>query len=705
LYVHQLLHEWTRDHTEDEKLKNSKLVIDIITSTFAFGDRRSADKCAYERRILPHIDICFELFNSQLPSGNSHLDCWNQKAAYDLARVYTDLGNVQKSSLLYKRSLMGIGDPIHPLYLEMMDSFGVNLRLQGKYDEALSWCRRAQDVIESQRGKESFEALAVAHNVAIIYKELGKYPEAIAQYKEVLRRQEHSSTLETQHLETQHQLACVLRDSGEYPEALVRLEQVYKGRKKSLGEDHPNTLDTLHAIATVLEKQGKYKEALKLHVLVLKEQKKSLGDGHYSTLDTMDSVASIQERLGQYDDALASYRGALKGLEDIFGEGEDHPWIAGVHTGIADILLRQAKYDEAETTYKKAYVSYKRRNIGVRGEFPTATNIARVLRDKGQYQDALEWCEIARKGLEELGENGEHMLAVKVCTAHIFELRGTYSEALRMSQQLCEAYGKKYGEDHAETLKTRCRLGSVFNCQGRYEEALEQFGQAGSGLTAAIGADHHQTLMAVQGRADVLQQLGEYDQVLQLCEHIQKTLGGILGEKHPQTLMAVYRSGSALVNKGENATGLKVIQRAMDGWKTVLGENHPYIFMCLEDIGNVYKGRGESDLAIDSYKKAIEGYHLKLRDDHPWAYRAQVSLAVVLGARDPAQHEEAERLCSAAIIGLETTLGSAHPWTITATDDKNKAFPQSKVSNWMQRFQVFLGLWIFGLWIFGAFWS
>ncbi|EXJ67845.1 uncharacterized protein A1O5_09191 [Cladophialophora psammophila CBS 110553] len=694
LYVHQLLHEWARNHTENAKLENSRLVIDIIRSTFAFGDRRSADKCAYERRILPHINRCLELFNSQLSSGNSHLDYWNQKAAYDLARVYTDLGYVQKSSLLYERSLMGIGDPDHPLVLEMMDSFGVNLRLQGKYDEALSWCRRAQDGIESQHGKESFEALTVAYNVAFIYKEQGKYTEAIAQYKEVLRQQEPSSALETQ-----HQLACVLRDSGEYPEALVQLEQVYKDRKKSLGEDHPNTLDTLHAIATVLEKQGKYKEALEHHALVLKEQKKSLGVGHYSTLDTMDSIASIQERLGQYDNALASYREVLKGLEDIFGEGQDHPWIASEYSGIADILLRQAKYDEAETTYKTAHSSFKRLDMGVRGEFPTATNIARVLRDKGQYQDAVKWCEIARKGLQKLGENDEHMLAARVCTAHIAELRGMYGEALGMSQQLVEAYGKKYGENHAETLKTRCRLGSVLNCQGQYQEALEQFEQAVSGLTAAIGADHHQTLVAVQGRADVLQQLGDYDQVLELCEHIQKTLGVILGEKHPQTLMAVYRYGSACVSKGENATGLGAIQRAMDGWKTVFGETHPYICMCLEDIGNAYKGLGESDRAINSYKKAIDGYHLKLSDDHPWTYRAQARLAGVLGASGPGHHEEAKRLYSTAILGLETTLGSAHPWTLAATDDKKEVFPQSKVSNWIQIFQVFLALGLFGLWV------
>lgn len=706
-YVHQLLHTWARNHTENTELENSKLVIDMIRSTFAFGSMRTAAKCAYERQILPHIDRCFNLFNSQLPSDNSPLNGWIQAVGYDLARKYTDLGYLAKSSDLYNRILMGKYYSTHSQDLAIMESFGMNLRLEGKFKNALIWLEQAQAGMKPQDGRETKEALSVAHNIAVVLKSQGNYSDAIEKYRWILRREVSSLALG---LETQHQLGCVLRDSGEkaqISEALVLLNDVYRKREASLGNNHPSTLDTLHALAAILEMQGKYEEALEKHHSVLSQQKESLGNTHYSTLDTMNSIARIEERLGRYDAALVSYREVRKWLEETFREEMDHPWIAGVDTGIGDNLARQAKYNEAAETLKKAYDSFEKREIGVPGAFPTAIKIAKVLREKGQYEMALRWCEIARTGLASLGENHGHMFALRSCIAHITELQGRYTEALQLSQGILKAFEEEHGEAYAEALKMRCRLGSILHWLGSYEEALKQFEQAQSGLTKVLGGNHDQTLLATQGRADVLQQQGKYDEVFELCPAIHNTLSSTLGEEHPQTLMAIYRSGSALVNRGKNTKELKDIQEglenielAMHGWEKVLGDDHPYIFMCLEDIGNAYKGRGEYDRASESYKKAIDGYHLHLGPGHPWGYRAQASLAGALGATDPTQYVEADSYYSVAIGGLEESLGTQHPWTNAAKEDK-EAFLQRKASRWMSRFLVFLSLFFVGSCVIG----
>ncbi|EPS35624.1 hypothetical protein H072_10984 [Dactylellina haptotyla CBS 200.50] len=491
-FMHPLLRQWARNHQKNNILQNSRAVIEIITRTLAFDNERDFKQSAYEHHILPHINQCFDIFTTQLASVSGLLDQETKKIAYKLARVYTNLGDFEKSSTIYKRSLEGIDLRITTLDTDMMDSFGVNLNLQGQWDEALRWCEKAKS--KTDLDGNSAESLVIGSHIASIYTQKGEYSNAIARYRQILKQQKEPQG----NIETRQQLARVLEKAAEYSEALTLLTKVREEKNSKLGEEHPSTLETVSAIARVLQHQGEYDESLRYHKDVYEKRKKCLGDGHYLTIDTIYDIAGLYERLGKYEDALTNYKDALKGLEAIFVGEKDHRWMLSTRYGIANILMRQKKYKEAEEAYKKVYEGYKKHQMLVDGAYPVAISIARALRDQKHYKAAWDWCMKAQVGLRDKNGSQDFILAAELCAATIREDEGKYKKALVIYTKALEVYDKAHGKDHAETLKVRLSIGEVLYKQRRLKKALRDLKLAEEGLEKALGKDHDQTKRATE---------------------------------------------------------------------------------------------------------------------------------------------------------------------------------------------------------------
>ncbi|KAK6343025.1 hypothetical protein TWF718_008403 [Orbilia javanica] len=514
-YVHPLVHRWVRDYTNNALIKNSVLIVNIVTSTFVFGEERTESQSAYQYRILPHMEYCSEIFFKYLaPQRGTSISGKVKRLAYNIARTYASLGNMPKSSAIYERSLRDLDAISQPscLDLKMMDALGVTLRLQGEYDKALRWCTRALDGTRSQGGSDSSESLTITAHTAAIFQAKGDYPEATKRYRWVLGKQEEKmGYLHPQALETQHQLANVLVESGEYAEAFELLEQLHEQRERKLGKDHHSVLEISDNISAVLEAQGCYHDALRYNKFAYESRRHILGENHYSMLGCKTRIACLYGKLGQHDESLAQHQEILKQLENIFGVEEDHLWILHTLSSMADSLMCLKRHNEAEKIYRRAHAGFKRLSVRVDGELLTANKIARLLRDQGRYKEALQWSKDAELGFEkELGEDCAFLLTAKICTASIYALEGDYGTALGIYEELLKNYEKRRGAaDHAEASKTGLAVGKIFIKQGRYQKALVYLTQAEKRLSEAVGPSHHYTLEAAELRNQASRKVDE----------------------------------------------------------------------------------------------------------------------------------------------------------------------------------------------------
>ena len=109
----------------------------------------------------------------------------------------------------------------HPDTLSTVNCMANVFMDQGKYDEALEWCRRALAGEERSLGKDHPNTLATVYSMAGVFKRQGKYDEALEWYRRALA-----------------------------------------GEERSLGKDHPDTLSTVSSMANLFISLGKYDEAL-----------------------------------------------------------------------------------------------------------------------------------------------------------------------------------------------------------------------------------------------------------------------------------------------------------------------------------------------------------------------------------------------------------------------------------------------------------
>ena len=90
-------------------------------------------------------------------------------------------------------------------------------------------------------------------------------------------------------------------------EAAPLFREALNGRRRILGDDHPNTLTSINNMAVLLEAQGKLKEAAPLHREVVDRSLRTLGDDHprrslYQS--NWDRFQSKQEELRREESGL-----------------------------------------------------------------------------------------------------------------------------------------------------------------------------------------------------------------------------------------------------------------------------------------------------------------------------------------------------------------------------------------------------------------
>ncbi|KAF8473485.1 hypothetical protein BDZ91DRAFT_714700 [Kalaharituber pfeilii] len=246
---------------------------------------------------------------------------------------------------------------------------------------------------------EKEESLAALDTLRSVYQDHGHYRKAEEMCKVILATREKLGADHPSTVDTINNIAVVYKQQGKYSQALELYQRTLAGREKSLGVDHPSTLDTVHGMAIVYEEQGKYSQALELYQRALAGYEKSLGVDHPSTLQTVNNMANVYMQQGKYSQALELYQRALAGCEKSLGV--DYPSTLGIVNNMANLYEEQGKYSQALELYQRALAGCEK-SLGV--DHPSTlgivNNMANIYEKQGKYSQALELCQRALAGRE-----------------------------------------------------------------------------------------------------------------------------------------------------------------------------------------------------------------------------------------------------------------------------------------------------------------
>jgi tetratricopeptide (TPR) repeat protein len=157
---------------------------------------------------------------------------------------------------------------------------------------------------------------------------------------------------------TKNSLGESRRHLGNLQGARGLLEQTLEARRRVLGPDHPDTLQSMSSLGETLRGLGDLDSARDLHEQTLAARQRVLGPDHHSTLIAMNSLALTRRALGD-----------LQGARDLFGQtlaarrrvlGDDHPWTLHTMSYLAETLRALGDLQDALKLHEQTLAARQR---------------------------------------------------------------------------------------------------------------------------------------------------------------------------------------------------------------------------------------------------------------------------------------------------------------------------------------------------------
>ncbi|MEI6371810.1 MAG: tetratricopeptide repeat protein, partial [Nostocales cyanobacterium ELA608] len=92
-------------------------------------------------------------------------------------------------------------------------------------------------------------------------------------------------------------LAVLYRNQGKYSEAEPLYLEALEMRKRLFTGDHPDVASSLNNLAVLYRNQGKYSEAEPLYLDALAMSERTLGANHRDTITVRDNLRHLQQQM------------------------------------------------------------------------------------------------------------------------------------------------------------------------------------------------------------------------------------------------------------------------------------------------------------------------------------------------------------------------------------------------------------------------
>lgn len=501
---------------------------------------------------------------------------------------------------------------------------------------------RAEDTVESQLADQPLLQATLYQELASTMKQLGIYDaahEPQAKALEIRRRtlgDEHPDTLKSV-----YESGKLALRSDELEQADTYFREALETNRRVLGSDAIATLSAASGVAGVLRAKGDYKEAENLARSALEGLKRSNMSGSTELIGTTMTLAAILHSRGKYDEAIELFRDAVKQSRDALGE-QNITTIRAM-TGLSNTLEASGDQQESQALNREV-LDFCKRTLGVDHPRTLAamTDLSAFLSRQGKFDQSEP---ILREALEKqkrlLGDDHVETLRTGDHLASLLLDTGRTSEAETQFRENYEHRQRTLGNDHPSTLKALGNLGFTIKEQGRVAEAEPLYRKTLKGLRRIFGNDHPSTLTSIGNLATLLTDLERDEEAEPLYLESLEGRRRLLGADHPSTLNAIYNMGNMLLGKGKLAEAEPFCEQALEGYRRVGGDNHIGTLYSLALVGQL---RMEQDNPADAqvyFEEAVERRRQVNGDNHPETIRAIERLAESLEAQE--QWSDAKR--------------------------------------------------------------
>ncbi len=235
---------------------------------------------------------------------------------------------------------------------QLRQSIGETYLGLGMLERAESTMTSTVALCDSLYGPKSQAASAARASLALVYTIQGRADAAEPLYKDIIAyRTQALGAQDSLTMQVMNELGIVYIDAGRYAEAETLYTTILPVMRRKYGDLDRGTLSAKANFAWLLTQDGRA-EAESLAVEVLAGRRKALGEHHPETMQSVNNLAVLYNRTKRPELAEPlieeDYEVSRKAL------GEEHPDILPTMTNLGKVYLAQGKYEDAVRILEKA---------------------------------------------------------------------------------------------------------------------------------------------------------------------------------------------------------------------------------------------------------------------------------------------------------------------------------------------------------------
>jgi tetratricopeptide (TPR) repeat protein len=506
LQVHRLVQVVLRETLTPEQQRETLSNVQKLLALVDPGDPDEVGEFNLQREMGPHIEPA-DLIRSGTAKGRQAVlhharflyligDFESSRAlAERAAKVWTqdlssdDLGENGQQTLLARgqianatrmlgdsetaaRTLRDVYDrfvanpklgPEHGYTLITGNQLGHDLRIRGRYREALEFDRRSVALHRKAFGAVENYSLRALGNLAVDHRLIGEFAEALRLDHEIADQWADVGGVDVSVLRAYMNVARDYYGLGAYKSAIEQLRKWLPVQEKQLGKQHAQVLMSERTYAITLRKLGDVEQAVELMRDNYRRTLDRFHANHELAVAASMSLANALRQAGAIGEALELIAGTLVRYRSDFGD--DHPLTlaaqvneAIAHRAAGDVM-RALEIDR--DTYALLQRALGREHpYTICAGSSLATDYALVRDHRAALRLSDEMRDLSRTadaGGTEARDGADHpyVLMRAINRSHDLRANGEEGQAEALYRTSLERLGEILGDDHPEVIEAR----------------------------------------------------------------------------------------------------------------------------------------------------------------------------------------------------------------------------------------------------------
>ena len=286
-------------------------------------------------------------------------------------------------------------------------------------------------------------------------------------------------------------------------------------------------------------------------------------------------IANLLVLQGKYSEAEVTFRKVAEVRTRILGA--EHPETLDSRHRLIYALTRQTRYGEAEAE-ARAVLKLREKILGPEHVDTVVSqyNLADTLVDEGKYAEAEAlYQNVIRHDEKVLGPEDPTTLAARVGLATVLGAQEKNAEAEALYRDIIRLDQKVRGPEHPTTLNDRMNLATTFHAEGAFAKAEAEYSEVIKLEEKVIGAEHPDILILRNNFAELFNDEGKYAEAEAECRQIIPFEVKVLGPENRTTVNTRGNLAVALLSQGKFAGADAEYKGVLRLIEHALGLEHP----------------------------------------------------------------------------------------------------------------------------------